>query len=116
MPRTAKDEADEKMPKPKVLFKMNFEILDNGEVDASLFERFENEKTGRWKTRTCDTSDDFQQAVKEEICEKPKYIGCEVLNALGIDPQVFARKVLNVPQPDFSDTDNEELEEDGVFE
>ena len=99
MPRKPKDEADEKMPKPKILFKMNFQIFDNGVVDSVLFERYENEETGRWKQQTCNTPLEFKEAVEREICEKPEYIGIMVLKQLGIDPQKFARTVLNVPPP-----------------
>lgn len=112
MPRKAKDEAEEKMPKPKILFKMNFQIFDNGVVDSTLFERYENEETGRWKQQTCNTPLDFKEAVEREICEKPEYIGIMVLKQMGIDPQKFARSVLNVPAPSIQEPETEDETED----
>lgn len=125
MPRKAKDEADEKMPKPKVLFKMNFEIYDNGVIDSTLYERFENEDTGKWKQQTCNTPLEFKEAVEREICERPEIIGSEVLTKMGINPQKFARSVLNIPPPSIEepqaesvdlDDINDDTEEESVFE
>jgi len=109
MPKKAKDEADEKMPKPKVLFKMNFQIFDNGVIDSTLFERFENDETGRWKQQTCNTPLDFKEAVEREICEKPEFVGCIVLKQMGIDPQKFARSVLNVQPPSIEEPPKQEV-------
>ena len=120
-----KDEADEKMPKPKVLFKMNFEVFDNAVIDNTLYERYENEDTGRWKTRTVDTAQEFKQALQSEICEDPVQIGATMLAAIGIDPVAFARAISGSKVPGFvteddldSDTvpDIEDEDEPATFE
>ena len=120
-PKKQKDDAEEKMPKPKVLFKMNFQIYDNGIVDCQRFERYLNEDTGRWNQETRDTPKEFREAVEDEICEKPEFIASMMLKAIGMDPNEFARCVMNVPQSSLlekeiynseDDEDEDELEEE----
>lgn len=114
MPRKAKDDAEEKMPRPKVLFKMNYQIFDNGVIDSTLFERFENEETGRWKQQTCNTPQDFIDSVEREICESPEILGSVVLSHMGIDARDFARKVLGIPPVTIPEQDEVTEETDNA--
>lgn len=95
MPRKGyeEDDGNRKPPKPKEQFRIVLSVYDNGYVDRDLTEFYTNEETGKRKKVTHETPSNFKEAIQKELAENTDKLACWILDAMGIDPNAFARRV-----------------------
>jgi hypothetical protein len=95
MPKRTANE-DEKEMKPKQIAKIVLDIYDNGYVDKNLSEYYINDETKKRKKFDHDSVKDFKQCFKELLTDDPdEYVVSELLKALDVNPQAYARKVID---------------------
>jgi hypothetical protein len=92
-----KVQKEEKVPKPKMLFKLIIEMYDNGHVGKDMTEYRLDEEIQKRRRFNHETSSDFREAIRAELAQNDDVLARDILISLGIDPKVFAQKTLNLP-------------------
>lgn len=110
MPRKS-DGEEVKPPKPKEQFRIVLHVYDDGFVDKDLFEFYTVEETGRRKKTMYDSGKEFNDAIKKSLAEDTNKLACWVLEAMGINPNSFAKYVGGNKQVSFNKEEPEDYEE-----
>jgi hypothetical protein len=94
MPKPPKEE---KIPKPKMLFKLVIEMYDNGHVGKEMKEYRVDEEIQKRRCFSKESAQEFREAIRAELAQNDHVLARDILIALGIDPKAFAQEYLNVP-------------------
>jgi hypothetical protein len=94
MPKVPKEE---KVPKPKMLFKLIVEMYDNGHVGKEMIEFRVDEEIQKRRRFNHDTSKEFRESIRAELAQNDHVLARDILISLGIDPKDFANYIQNIP-------------------
>ena len=109
------DEQNEKSKKPKEQFKIILSLYDDGgTTDIDLIEYYVNEETGKRKRLMYDSPSQFKKSIEQNLGTNTDRLACYLLEAIGINPNEFARNIADstvYDAPDDSEDEGETEEE-----
>lgn len=94
MPKPPKED---KVPKPKMLFKLVIEMYDNGHVGKDMTEYRLDEEIQKRRRFNHETASDFREAIRAELAQNDYVLARDILISLGIDPVNFSKDLLKIP-------------------
>jgi hypothetical protein len=104
MGRPPKEPKEEKVPKPKMLFKLIIEMYDNGHVGKEMKEYRLDDEIQKRRCFSHESAQEFREAIRDELAQNDSILARDILISLGLDPKVFAQEYLNIPatKPDLT--------------
>jgi hypothetical protein len=92
MGRKKNEDQEVRPPKPKEQFRITLSIYDDGYIDRELREFYTNENTGKRKMET-HTPKSIKKAIEDNLAGNTDKLASWILDAMGIEPNAFARRV-----------------------
>ena len=84
---------EQKSDKPKVLYRVTYEMWDDGEITGDIVEMIQGAR-GRPKAWRLNPSE-FATSVKAQLSEDPAIIATKILESMNIDAVTYARALVS---------------------
>jgi hypothetical protein len=94
MPKVPKEE---RVPKPKMLFKLVIEMYDNGHIGKEMKEYRVDEEIQKRRCYSKESAQEFREAIRTELAQNDYVLARDILISMGIDPKEFAHSMINIP-------------------